>query len=232
MTGVQRINRILSQYPENQLIFASKLYCEQLSSEVTEGSYYKTLERLCKAGSLCKIAKGTYYRPKPDSDLPPSQQEIVSAFTEPDMGTIVGPALYRQLQLSQQPADTVEVLSCALEQQTRSIGNVALQFYKLTYTPQVRQTVQMMDVLQNFHKIPDLDHRQFLALCEAFASTYDDAVFDEVCQQMKYQKRTISFLQTILNHYQIPNKLHKYLSTLSEYKHPTMEQLQAAAGQQ
>ena len=60
MTSTQIVSRTIERIPENELIFASKLYIQQLSSEVTESAYYKTLERLCKAGDLCKIAKGTY----------------------------------------------------------------------------------------------------------------------------------------------------------------------------
>ena len=33
----------------------------------------------------------------------------------------------------------------------------------------------------------------------------------------------------ILTHYQVPNNLNRYLSTLSDYKHPTMEEIYEAA---
>ena len=92
MTNAQNITRTMEQFPENELIFASKLYTEQLSEAVSEETYYQTLSRMCKAGSLCRIAKGTYYRPKTSKYgiVPPSQKEIVAAFTEPDKGTVVG----------------------------------------------------------------------------------------------------------------------------------------------
>ena len=59
MKSSQLITQTIEQIPENELIFASKLYAQQLRNEVTQSAYYKTLERLCKAGELCKIAKGT-----------------------------------------------------------------------------------------------------------------------------------------------------------------------------
>ena len=64
MTGAQIITQTMEQFPENELIFASKLYADQLCKAVSEETYYQTLGRMCKAGSLCRIAKGTYYRPK------------------------------------------------------------------------------------------------------------------------------------------------------------------------
>ena len=231
MTSTQVISQTIRQIPENELIFASKLYMQQLSSDVTEGAYYKTLERLCKAGELCKIAKGTYYRPKASKYgvVPPSQKEIVSAFTEPDKGTIVGYSLYNNLKLTTQVSKTVEVFSSALEQQTKNIGNVLLQFCNLVYTPEVNGVIHMMEVLQNFGEIQDLNYAQFINFCEQFSANYNDKVFEQVCRQMKYQKKTISFLRNILAHYHVPNNLNRYLSSLSEYKHPTMEEIYEAA---
>ena len=102
MTGAQIITQTMEQFPENELIFASKLYADQLCKAVSEETYYQTLGRMCKAGSLCRIAKGTYYRPKTSKYgiVPPSQKEIVAAFTEPDKGTVVGYSLYNSLKLT------------------------------------------------------------------------------------------------------------------------------------
>ena len=231
MTSTQTVSQVIAQIPENELIFANKLYSERLSSEVTESAFYKTLERLCKAGELCKIAKGTYYRPKTSKNgiIPFSQKEIISAFTQPDKGTVVGYCLYNDLKLTTQVSKTVEVLSSALDQQTKTISNVLLQFCDLTYTPEVKDTISIMDVLQNFGRIQDLNYTQFIRFCEQFVKNYDDDVFEKVFRQIKYQKRTISFLQSILLYYHVPNNLGRYLSSLSEYKHPTMEEIYEAA---
>lgn len=231
MTNAQIITRTMEQFPENELIFASKLYTEQLSEAVSEETYYQTLSRMCKAGFLCRIAKGTYYRPKTSKYgiVPPSQKEIVAAFTEPDKGTVVGYSLYNSLKLTTQVAKTVEVLSSQMEQQTKTISNVFLQFCDLVYTPEVKRTLHVLEVLQNFGEIQDLNYRQFLSFCEQFAQEYDASALEQVIQKMRYQKKTISFLRNILNHYGVENNLNKYLSALSEYKHPTMEEIYEAA---
>lgn len=231
MTSAQIINRTISQIPENELIFASKLYSQRLHREVTESAYYKTLGRLCEAGELCKIAKGTYYRPKTGKYgiVPPSQKEIVAAFTDEEKGTVVGYSLYNRLQLTTQVSKTVEVFSCALEQQTKNISNILLQFRNLIYTPEITGMIHMMEVLQNFEEIQDLNHTQFIKYCEQFSESYSDEVFAQVCQQMRYQKKTIAFLRNILTHYHVPNNLSRYLSSLSEYKYPTMEEIYEAA---
>lgn len=231
MTGAQIITQTLEHFPENELIFASKLYAERLREAVCEDTYYQTLSRMCKAGTLCRIAKGTYYRPKRNKYgiVPPSQKEIITAFTDPDKGTVVGYSLYNSLKLTTQVPKTVEVYSSQIEQQTKSIGNVLLQFCDLIYTPEVNGMIHMLEVLQNFGEIQDLNYHQFIYFCEKFAQEYDGRIFEQVIQKMRYQKKTISFLRNILNYYSVENNLNKYLSTLSEYKHPTMEEIYETA---
>ena len=231
MTGTQMISQTIRKIPENELIFASKLYAQEFGGDITESAYYKTLERLCKAGELCKIAKGTYYRPKASryGIVPPSQKEIVAAFTRDGKGTVVGYSLYNSLKLTTQVSKTVEVFSSALEQQTKNISNVALRFCDLVYTQEVNGMIHMMEVLQNFGEIQELNYAQFLNFCEHFSRTYSDEIFAQVCRQRRYQKKSIAFLQNILTHYQVPNNLNRYLSTLSDYKHPTMKEIYEAA---
>lgn len=231
MTGSQIVSQTISQIPENELIFASKLYLQTLGREVTEGAYYKALERLCKAGELCKLAKGTYCRPKRGKYgiIPPSQEKIVATFTENEKGTVAGYALYNKLKLTTQISKTVKVFSSALEQQTKNIGNVSVQFCNLVYTPEATGIIHMMDVLQNFDQIQDLNYAQFILLCEQFSEIYHDGIFAQVHQQMRFQKRAIAFLRNILMHYHVPNDLSKYLSPLSEYRYPTMEEIYEAA---
>jgi hypothetical protein len=217
----------MEQFSENELIFASKLYAEQLSEAVSEEAYYQTLGRMCKAGTLCRIAKGTYYRPKTSKYgvVPPSQNEIIAAFTEHDRGVVVGYSLYNRLKLTTQIPRKVEVLSSQIEQQTKTIGNVRVKFCDLVYNSESKDMIRLLEVLQNFSGIQDMNYRQFLSVCQNRVSKYDDNVFEQVNQQLRYQKRTISFLRMILDHHGIKNGLSKHLSALSEYRHPTIEEI-------
>ena len=121
------IKSALSNYKENELIHASKLYRKELVNQISEAAFYKTLERMCKSGELVKIAKGTYHLPK-DSKygiVPPSEKEIVSAFTKNGTGTVVGYSLYNSLNLTTQIAKSIEVMSSALESFTKTLGGIA-----------------------------------------------------------------------------------------------------------
>ena len=53
------VKEVIGKFKENELIMASNLYKEKLNGLITEAAYYKTLQRMCEAGELVKIAKGT-----------------------------------------------------------------------------------------------------------------------------------------------------------------------------
>lgn len=231
MTAAQSIANAIADVPANELIFASEFYELKLKNDASEAAYYKTLGRMCKSGELCRISKGTYYRPKIGKFgiVPPSQKEIVSAFTDRENGTVVGYSLYNSLKLTTQLSKTIEVYSSQIDQQTKSISNVSLQFCDLKYTPAVSRMIHMLEILQNFEDIQELNYINFLHFAKEFSQTYSDSVFEEVIKQKRYQKKTISFLREILSGYGVANNLSKYLSQLSYYRHPTMEEINEAA---
>ncbi len=225
------IRNELNSYKTNELIFASRLYRDKLASQVGEATFYKTLERMCRSGELVKIAKGTYHIPKVGKYgiVPPSEKEIVSAFTRNNTGTVIGYSLYNELELTTQVSKTVTVLSSALEGFSKSIRNVTVLQKELDYTEAVNNMIHGLEVLQNYYSIQDMNHRAFIRFAEQFAQSYDDDVFETVYREMAYKKSTLSFLREILDFYDRPNNISMYLSALSTYKHPTMEEIYETA---
>lgn len=221
------VKNALKSFGENELIHSSKLYREKLSGQITEAAYYKTLERMCKSGELVKIAKGTYYLPKVTKYgvVPPSEKEIVSAFTKNRTGTVVGYSLYNSLNLTTQVSKTVNVLSSALEGFSKSIRNVIVHQTQLDFTEEVKNMVHGLEVLQNFNTIQDMNYSSFIEYSKKLALSFNNEAFDEVIWNKQYKKATISFFREILNYYGVENNLDVYLSSLSEYKHPKMEEL-------
>jgi hypothetical protein len=60
---------------------------------------------------------------------------------------------------------------------------------------------------------------------ERFAQTYSNQVVDYVMAHRKYKKSTIAFLEQFLNYLHVENDLKKYLSPLSKYAIPAMEDI-------
>ena len=221
----------LGKFKENELIIASKLYKEELLNQITEAAYYKTLQRMCEAGELVKIAKGTYHLPKVGKYgiVPPSEKEIIAAFTENKTGSVVGYSLYNELNLTTQISKTVNVLSSALDGFSKSIRNIVINYVPLKFSPEVEKMIQGLEVLQNFNAIQDINYSAFVEYSKVLAQDFEEKTFEEVISKTNYKKSTISFLKEILNYYNIKNNLNKYLSSLSEYKHPRMEELYETA---
>jgi len=231
MKGNPIVRNALAEFEANELIIASRLYREKLAGQISEAAYYKTLQRMCESGELVKIAKGTYHLPKVSKYgiVPPSEKEIVTAFTENETGTVIGYSLYNALNLTTQIPKTITVMSSALEGLTKSIRNVIVYQVPLEFSKEITSMIHGLEVLQNFNSIQDINYSAFLKFSEELALSYNPEIFEEIVNTKTYKKSTISFLYEILNYYNVQNNLNKYLSALSEYKHPKMEELYEAA---
>lgn len=225
------VRNAIKEFKDNELIVASKFYRENLADQIGEAAYYKTLQRMCEAGELMKIAKGTYHLPKKSKYgiVPPSENEIVEAFTKNETGTVVGYSLYNALNLTTQISKVINVVSSSLDGITKSVRNIVIHQMSLEFSTEVTNMVQALEVLQNFNSIQDINYSAFLRYTEKVATSFDAEAFREVVTAKKYKKSTIAFLQEILNYYQVSNNLNEYLCSLSEYKYPKMEELYEAA---
>lgn len=225
------VNNALAGFEANELIFAAKLYREKLSAQIGEAAYYKTLQRMCESGELVNIAKGVYHLPKYSKYgiVPPSEKEIISAFTENQKGTVVGYSLYNALNLTTQVPKTITVMSSALEGLTKTVRNVTVHQVPLEFSEDVTSMIHGLEVLQNFGSIQDINYSAFLDYSQELAASFNKRAFEKIISAKTYKKSTISFLREILNYYGVENNLNAYLSSLSEYKHPKMEELYEAA---
>ena len=231
MKSRERIETIIKEYPENALIFASRIFQEKLSNEMNEAAYYQMLSRMCKDGSITRIAKGIYCRPKASKfgTIPPSENEIVRSFTENDQGVVVGYSLYNAMKLTTQVPKRVSVYSSLIEEQHRQIGNIVLHQCNMKFDPEVCSVVRMMDVLQHYMEIQELEQKQFLKICSEFSEQYSDSTANYVLTRLHYPKHTIAFLREVLDYHGRTHTLDRYLSSLSDYKIPRMEALYEAA---
>ena len=221
------IKTALSSYKENELIHASKLYRKELVNQISEAAFYKTLERMEKSGELIKISKGIYHLPLVSKYgiVPISTAEIVSTFTSNNNGTVVGYSLYNSLNLTTQVPKTINVISSSLENQTKNIKNVCIKRVSIYFSNEIKKMIHALEVLQDFYNIEDINYPAFISFVKEIAEEYDEKTFEDVIRTINYKKSTISFLQEILNYFDKENNLHKYLSNLSVYKHPTMEEI-------
>ena len=231
MNARAQMENVFNQYSENELIFASKVYEEHFSVSMTEAAYYKNLSRMCRNGYLHRLSKGVYCRPEKTrfGIILPSESRITRTFTEKEQGVVIGYSLYNALGLTTQISKFTEIDSALPEENIKQIGNILLKRYMLKYSEKTCLAIQMLEILYHFKEIEDMNNAQFIRFCEKYIKEYSEATTDYILQNISYPKWTIAFLREVLNYYHVENNLSKYLSSLSEYRIPKMEEINAAA---
>ena len=213
--------------PSGTLIMSSKLYREKFSSVMTEAAFSQAISRLCKCGKIERVSKGIYCCPRETrfGVILPSEREIANYYTNGNNGILVGYELYNALGVSTQISKRLTAYSAVSEDQLKQIGNLTIRKYNLNYTPAVKSIIQIMELLHHFKDIQDINLSAMKHSIEKLAREYREEAFELVQKVIGYPKRTIAFLYEVLEYFNIPNSLSKYLSALSSYSIPKMEEL-------
>lgn len=226
MNSRERIEDFLCTVAENTVIEASCIY-HMFEADMSEAAFYKTLERFCRDGSLAHLAKGLYYKPRKSKfgNVPIREQDIVAYYVENEGGLVVGYRLYNKKGLTTQVSKQIEVFSNRLPGQRKTIQNVVVKNIPCDLNKKRTAVIEVLEILQNYSKIEDINNRALIAYMEEFAQAYSDSAAIYVLERMKYKKATIAFLESFLNHLHVSNTLNQYLSSMSVYAKPTMEEI-------
>ena len=230
MSSRERIEKFLQNIAENTVIEANTIY-ELFADDITEAAFYKTLERFCKNGSLAHLAKGLYYKPKKSrfGNLPIGEREIVAHYIKNQGGLVVGYKLYNKMGLTTQIGKQTEVFSNRISGQRKTVQNVVIRNISCDLNEERAAVIETLEILQNYSKIEDIDNKALIAYMEKFAGSYSDNAAIYVIEHMKYKKSTIAFLESFLNYLQVRNSLERFLSSMSVYANPTMEEIYETA---
>ena len=218
----------LNKFYKNELLFASDLYKEKLyNKNVSETSYYKLLERMYENKEIEKLSKGIYYFPKTSKYgvIPISDNEIISEFTKKNKGMVVGYYLYNKLNLTTQISKKHIIYTSNVKNEKKIIRNFEIKNIKLNFNNEYIKIIEMLEVLQNFYKIQDINYKNFYHYAKTFANSYNENITNKVLKIINYKKSTISSLENLLNYFGIKNNLNNYLSSLSKYNHIDMERI-------
>ena len=194
---------------------------------MSEAAFTQAISRLCRNGEIRRISKGVYCRPKMTrfGTVLPSDREIVERFTGENHGVIVGYGLYNSLGITTQISKRVTAYSSIADEKYKRIGNVTIHRYDLDYTAEIKAIIRLMELLHHYKEIEDIRFTALVHSLESLSKQYTDKAFDAVQKAIGYPKWAIAFLREVLNYYHVPNQLSRYLSTLSTYRIPKMEEL-------
>lgn len=217
----------MESYPARELIIANKFLEENLPY-VPANTYYKSIERMVKNGELEKIAKGIYCRPKKTKfgKISASEEDILNYYIGKKncTGVVVGYRLYNKYRITTQVSKTVKLYSNILDEERKVIKNIEIKKICLPINSRITRAIEHLEILENYNQIEDIDKNYFGNFLKTVTEEYSDEVFTNVLKNMKYKKRTISFLESILNSRKIENTLSQFLNKTSKYKIPAVEE--------
>lgn len=177
------------------------------------------------------MTKGLYYRPKKSrfGMVPISEEDIIRHYIGNWNGMVIGYRLYNRKGLTTQIGKRVEVLSCNISEQTKNIETVRVTNCNVRFSEETVAVIEVLEILQNYKKIEDINKGALAVLMKKFADNYSDETAVYVLQNLKYKKSTIAFLRTFLNYHGVENRLDQFLSVLSSYYIPPMEEFYETA---
>ena len=225
MNYTEYIKKSIFSQPENTIIEASR-FRRNLTHEVPACTYYKILTRLVNDGDLVHLTKGIYYRQKKSrfGVLPISDKEIVQHYTAEQQGLVIGYQLYHKKGLTTQIAKKTTILSTLLVEEQKNIRNVSVQRLTAKLSLDVIGAIETLEILQNYNQMEELNRRRLALYMKQFASQYSEQAVEYVLLHRRYKKSTIALLAKFMDHLRIKNNLRKFLSPLSKYKIPKMEE--------
>lgn len=223
------IEEFIFRQPENKILTAKQVY-KQLPEHFSEQAFYQTLTRLTQKGMLCHLTKGLYYRPRCSrfGVVPLGEQAIVEHYTAGGQGMVVGYRLYYQLGLTTQISKNVDILSNVLQENKKTVSNVKVSRLDLNFDATICNAIATLEILQNYRNIEDINHRQMAEYMRKFALNYSEDAIRTVLGHRKYKKATIAFLAAFLGYWNTKHTLQQYLSRLSAYAVPQMEEFYAS----
>lgn len=227
MNSRDSVKNELLNYPEKALIFTGNLYRNCFCNQMTETAFSQIMSRLCKNGDVVRISKGIYCRPKKTRFglTVPSDKEISEYYLCDNKGVAVGYNLYNSLGVSTQVSKRIEVFSSESDETLKQIRNITVYRYVLEYSNEVKSLIYLLELLYHFKTIEDINYSAYYRALKEFSKNYSDEAFFKIQAEIHYPKWTVAFLREVLDFYGIKNNLSKYLSDLSKYDVPEMEEL-------
>lgn len=223
-----RIEEYFEQLPKGEIVLASRLYGEKFV-DCSETSFFKTMERLVQSGFLKRISKGIYTKQVEYQEHGMNHEDIKSNvdavlnhyFGENnDNGMFIGYHLYFKYGISNVKKDMIELYSNILSQENKNIANINIRRVDIELSYDNAKVIEALEILQNYETIEKINQNKAAKYLKQFARSYSNESTVFVLSRMKYKKRTIAFMKSILDMYGVDHTLETYLSCASTYKIP------------
>ena len=209
-----------------KLVVANKLNYEKFH-KMSEGAFFKALERLVNQGFLIRVAKGLYIKSTEQLDKVQMEQAVLDYFfgENNDNGMYTGYRLYMKYAITDADDGKIELYSNAVNKDSINIGRIHIRRVSIELSYDKTKILEALEIFQNYSRIKDLNKHHFARYARNFALSYKDDIATYVIDNVKYKKNTIAFMKKVLDMYKIDNTLGQYLSYASKYNIPTVMKL-------
>ena len=209
-----------------KLVVANKLYYEKFH-KMSEGAFFKALERLVNQGFLIRVAKGLYIKSAEQLDKVQMEQAVLDYFfgENNDNGMYTGYRLYMKYAITEADDGKIELYSNAVNKDSINIGRIHIRRVSIELSYDKTKILEALEIFQNYSRIKDLNKHHFARYARNFALSYKDDIATYVIDNVKYKKNTIAFMKKVLDMYKIDNTLGQYLSYASKYNIPKVMKL-------
>ena len=226
------ITEMVMKYPEMEIIDAQKLYNDKFK-KISEQAFYQTFSRMAKSGEIKRISKGIYCIPKRGRfGITIANEENILRYLlghNNTKGVIVGYRMYNKHKLTTQLSKRIEVYSNIITQDKRNVNNIVAQRANIRFDNQAVKMIELLEVLENYKKIEDLNPYFFIRFLKENAKYYDEKTLERITDKITYKKCTMASLKNVLNYFGIENSVRQYLNGTSSYDAIRMEEWDESA---
>ena len=221
------IMKTVKNYPVLEIIDAQKLYNDKFKG-ISELAYYQAFSRMTKNGDIARLTKGIYCVPKKGRfGMSVSNENNILEYClgkNMSRGVVVGYRMYNKYRLTTQISKSVEVYSNVVSQEIRKIDNVVIHRSNLRFDKPTVKTIELLELLQNYKRIEDLNAKRFIDFIRENILYYDEKTLKRVIDKIGYKKSTLASLKNVLDYYDITNSVDEYLSGTSKYEAIKLEE--------
>lgn len=230
MTVARKIEKQINKLKEG-----TTFKYQHLSIELNEyQAAAKAIERLIEKGSIKRVSTGVFYKPKQTifGELKPNEEELLKPYlfqNNKRIAYITGVSLYNRMGLTTQVPRKIKIASRD-KRITVSIGNIKGTPVKsyVDVTDENFKLLEILDVLKDFKKIPDLDKKSAIKILTTKLKELNSNKIKQLVKcVLSYPPRVRAFLGAMLENIKTTNLdiLKKSLNPLSEYDYGINKQI-------
>ena len=209
---------------------------QQLSIESNEYSAAaKAIERFIEKGIIKRVSTGVFYKPKQTifGELKPNEQELLKPYlfkNKKRIAYITGVSLYNRMGLTTQVPKSIKIASRD-KRITVSLGNIIGNPVKsyVDVTDKNYALLEILDVLKDFKKIPDLDEDSGIKIISnQLKGLSINGIKKLIDCALSYPTRVRAFLGALLEEMEVSIELitlKKSINPLSEYNYGIDEKI-------